>query len=212
MAGMINRLLGNPNIFGDRMNQRAKKKAQQRERRRRVESLRLQGWSVEQIVHELREQEQTIRNDVKFIERRWQRDGLQPFDHHKARELGRLEEVEREAWKAWNRSIGVNQKRTKSTKAKGDAATGQMSNPEVGNSTVETDSPGVPRFLQLVLSCIDRRCRLLRLSAPFEAKGALSQEERILKENIRQMNDEDLRLLAAMRKAPDETKQADESE
>lgn len=191
------------------MNRRTEKKIQQRMRRFQVESLWLQGWSVAAIVAELREPERTIRNDVKFIHRKWRRDGLRPFDHHKARELARLNEVEREAWKAWRRSIGVNEKRTKSTKAKGDANTGKMSNPEVGNSTVETDSPGVPRFLQLVLSCIDRRCRLLRLSAPFQGATAASRADKRREQNLRQMSDEELRILAALRASPDESEQGD---
>ena len=77
------------------------------------------------------------------------------FDKRMAIELARIDRVEREAWLAYERKIGAKQRKKMSVKA--------------GNKDGEVvmwDEAGDPRFLKIVLDCIDRRSALLGLDAP----------------------------------------------
>lgn len=82
-------------------------------------------------------------------------DRLQGYLHI---ELAKLDKVEREAWAAWERSIGKSVKKIKKEHSSGDWT----------EEIVEETLVGDPRFLNQVQSAIDRRIRLLGLDAPQE--------------------------------------------
>ena len=100
-----------------------------------------------------------IYNDFKAVEKQWIDDSKEHIDKIKARELARLDEIEREAFNAWKLSIGVNV--TKKGKQK-TSLTGVDSTVE----KIERELNGDPRYLQIILQCQDRRAKLLGLDSP----------------------------------------------
>lgn len=103
-----------------------------------VETARLycQGLSQAEIGERLGVSQRTISKDLREIQRRWQAACVEAISQGKARELARIDELERTYWAAW-----FDSKR---------AAT----------------RDGNPAYLQGVLACIEKRCKLLGLDAP----------------------------------------------
>jgi hypothetical protein len=85
------------------------------------------------------------------------------LDAYKARELAKLDHAERRYWEAWERSI--EEFRSRTIKAKGIKADQKIqAKPEQAEQTIYTENRcGDPRFLDGVLKCIERRCKLLGL-------------------------------------------------
>jgi len=84
--------------------------------------------------------------------------------------------VELEAWKGWQRTIG----KVRTIREEGGRVSGVKSKlpPEKTVTTIETQA-GDPRFLQTILECVRRRCEILGLNAPVEARitGRLSIDD-----------------------------------
>jgi hypothetical protein len=100
---------------------------------------------------------QTISKDVVEILKRWRATAAAEISEAKAAELLRINQLEREAWMAWERSKEDAQRR-KSVRTGGDT-------PDRVELNVEGQC-GDPRYLQQVQWCIERRCKLLGLDAP----------------------------------------------
>ena len=97
-----------------------------------------------------------IGDDVQLLLKRWRAEQLDNVDDRLAAELQRLAQIEREAWRGWERSLEdsvthVTEERTGDI----DGAT---------DRTTRTGQAGDPRFLQTVEKCVSRRCELLGLS------------------------------------------------
>ena len=73
-------------------------------RRRQVAELSLRGYSQAAIAGEIRAAQSTICADLKVIEGEWRTSAIRDFDLARARELLKLERLEREASDAWERS------------------------------------------------------------------------------------------------------------
>lgn len=73
-----------------------------------------------------------------------------------ARELARLDTIEKECWEAWEKSKGESSKTRTRKKQRGNA-----NEFEAVNET--TQRAGDPRYMKLILECIEKRARLLRL-------------------------------------------------
>ena len=71
------------------------------ERRKTVASLYLQGKFQAEIAKEVNVDRGTVSRDLKAIEAEWARSGVMDLDVAKARELAKNDEVERQAWAAW---------------------------------------------------------------------------------------------------------------
>ena len=71
-------------------------------------------------------------------------------------ELDRIDVVERNAWEGWENSKRDTVK----------TGPGKYSETEV----TTTSNSGNPRFLEIVIKCIERRCRLLGIDAPIQAE------------------------------------------
>src|SRR5271170_5084914 len=74
------------------------------ERRRRVASLYLRGISQWEIGRQLGVTQQCIAKDVQTLEKEWLASALVDIDAAKAKELARIDRLERVAWRAWRRS------------------------------------------------------------------------------------------------------------
>ncbi len=142
----------------------------------RISELYLQGHTHEQIARIIGEEfyqdkavdfgvtpenfltRRTIGNDIKTIEERFRQAVIGDIATLKGQELAKLGLIEREAWEGWKRSIG--QAVTTTTREGG--KNGQ-------ETTVRTeDLAGDPRFPQVILQAIEKRCKLMGLDAPLK--------------------------------------------
>lgn len=147
--------------------------------RRRVEvaSLYCQGMFVINIADKLGVTRQTIHKDLRIIKERWREEQVNDIDEKMLNELTKIDEVERNAWEAWERSIGK-VKQTKTT----DHPKGQT------YEELIKEQAGDPRFLFVVLGCVKKRCEILGLNAPEQVKTTLSfGSEKDLEEMERRM-------------------------
>lgn len=101
-----------------------------------------------------------ISRDLRALEKRWKEEQLFNLDSVKVRQLASINEVERNAWQAWNESTGEHQTVTENQGNRGHFVMVRK----------ETRA-GDPRFLAIVLDCIKRRCDLLGLDAPKQIEG-----------------------------------------
>ena len=130
-------------------------------RRALVSELYLKGKTQAEIAEQLGVDQSTISRDLTALQKQWKDSAIRNLDEAKARELAKIDALERTYWDAWERSVGQTQ--IKTIKAKGDpkGAPGQA------EQTIRTeDLNGDPRYLAGVMSCIERRCRLLGIDAP----------------------------------------------
>lgn len=128
----------------------------------RITSLYLRGWRQADIAVELGLSQQQISYDLRTIQKRWRESTAINLDEAKAKELSRLDELERTFWAAWEQSKSERTKARQETDGKG-----KDGKPNVKKASIEKEQrDGNPAFLQGVLSCIDRRCKLLGLDAP----------------------------------------------
>lgn len=103
---------------------------------------------------------QMIGYELQALQQAWLQAGLMDLNEAKARELARLDELERAYWLEWEKSCRdrVATKRHKVQHGeKGDLDE---------TVTVTAYGMGDPRYLEGVHRCIERRCKLLGLDEP----------------------------------------------
>lgn len=130
--------------------------------------------------------QQTISRDLRMIQLQWQRSSIVKFDEAKARELAKIDNLEREYWKAWERS---KTEKKHSEKAKTEGVTLK----EV-TRIQKWELIGDHRFLEGVQWCINRRCELLGLDAP--RRMHIIEEDLLAKINWDSLSKEQMRRLA----------------
>jgi len=119
-------------------------------RRSMVSDLYLRSMSLQRIATRLDIPVRTVRKDVRKLLSDWQKSAQKDIRSHKGRELQRLNRIEFEAWKAWERSKGP----------------GKLAD---GNAA----------FLRLVLDLVGERAKLLGLHAPKQAKLDVNVGQRV---------------------------------
>lgn len=124
-------------------------------RRLTVAERYMRGWSQRQIAKEVGVSQYTVFSDLQAIRKAWKESMIRDFDEAKARELEKIDLVEREAWAAWERS-----QRPSVSKRKGISGKG------IVDETKRTGQCGDDSFLGRVAWCITRRCAMLGLDAP----------------------------------------------
>ena len=126
----------------------------------------LQGLTQAKIGERLGLDQSMVSRDLQAIQAEWLKNTTLAIDEYKARELAKIDHTERCYWEAWERSI--EEFRARTIKAKGIKADQKVqAKPEQAEQTIYTENRcGDPRFLDGVLKCIERRCRLLGLDAP----------------------------------------------
>ena len=133
------------------------------ERRARVaERLTRGGRRQFEVATELGISEATVSRDVKAIEAEWHQQAVKDVAERKAVELAKINLVEREAWEAWDRS-----KQDAETLRVRQRGTGEDT--ETETEKVVRSQYGDPRFLDVVLECVNLRWKLLGLD---KASGA----------------------------------------
>lgn len=137
-------------------------KAQKIKDREQIAALKLRGRTLQQIAEAVGISVMTVRRELKALMGEWQVSAAEDIAAVKARELQKLDALEEEAWREWERSKEDWVK--KSVKKGGATAAGTKAAPE---TKVETGGQtGDPRYLQALLGIQDRRARLLGIDAP----------------------------------------------
>lgn len=133
------------------------------ERRARVSELYLQGLSQSKIGKEVGVTQQQVSNDLKVLVKQWQENNFEHINAVKAKELDKLNLIEKEAWQAFYNSVG--EKRKAITKN----GTNSRGSFEETSEQLE-DLTGDPRYMQIILSCIERRCKILGIDAAIKTE------------------------------------------
>lgn len=125
------------------------------QRRCKVAEMYLRGCSQRQIGQAVSVSQTTVFKDLQAVRKAWKDSMIRDFDEAKARELEKIDLVEREAWAAWERSQKNAVTHTKGVNSKG-----------VVDEKKRSGQYGDGKFLDVVMACIKRRCDLLGLDAP----------------------------------------------
>jgi len=157
------------------------------DRRARVASYKVRGMSIRQTIAALAKDGcvnpdskkpwsvRAVQEDLEHLSARWKAEALRDITQAKADELAKLDELEREAWAAWRRSIGRKQVRTTKT-GRVDKEGTVITEPEVSLKTEVL--VGDPRFMTVILDCQARRAKMLGMDAPAKLQiGELTLED-----------------------------------
>jgi len=126
--------------------------------RRSIADYYLQGWLQVDIADELGIDQSTVSRDLKAIQATWLKSTLIDFSKVKAREIAKIDRLEREYWQAWQES-----KEEKVTTATEETAS---KDGKRGKAQIRREErSGDPRYLAGVQWCIEKRCKILGLDA-----------------------------------------------
>lgn len=125
------------------------------ERRKHVARRYLRGELQHEIAQAFEVDQATISRDLRVIHDEWLAQTSIDRAAWIAQEVGRIDEIEREAWLAWKRS----QEDAVARRARLRAGVGESEETRKGQA-------GDARFLQVVLNCVERRCKILGVEKP----------------------------------------------
>jgi hypothetical protein len=140
-------------------------------RRAKVARYRALGETERSIAARFGVTQQLISADLKVIRAEWRRAMIKEYDAYKAEQVATINAVAAEALRGWRRSLRDAEKVTRKVTpadpppspaaGEGDAATVPPSSPTVTEETAVTEGQaGDPRFLQVMLKCVEERNRL----------------------------------------------------
>jgi hypothetical protein len=133
------------------------------ERRKRVAGMYLQAMSQWEIGRQLGVTQQCIAKDIHALEKEWLASAIVAIVTAKAKELARIDRLERVAWRAWRRSCQRKEKATTRMERKLNEDA-QRAKTVTSKATELRD--GNPEYLKRVEWCINKRCELLKLNPP----------------------------------------------
>jgi len=119
--------------------------------RRRVSELYLRGELQADIAEEVGRSQSTVCRDLQALQAQWLKDAAVDFDTAKAKEIAKIDNLERTYHSAWQRSCEDAETLIKD------------GTPEKVEKLKRTSKgqAGDPRFLQGVQWCIEKRCKIL---------------------------------------------------
>lgn len=144
------------------------------ERRRRVAAAYQQG----KFQHEIAEAEGVARSqiyrDLAWVRAQWLESATADFGARQAEELAKLDNLEREAWEAWERSRkDAETRHNETTRGRTDRNGNTLPDLTKSSRTYKVQA-GDPRFLERVGWCIQKRCELCGLlEVPGTGPGAV---------------------------------------
>lgn len=148
-------------------------KFQKEERRMQITELYLKGKTQGFIAELLGISQPMVSREIKKIIDLWQKSVWAGIDLLKREELARIEVMEKEAWEAWERSKTI----PKRTRLKSYSARYGSDKPNSQRmETTEEESYGDPVFMQVIMGCWDRRCKILGLYAPTKISHVEDEE------------------------------------
>lgn len=134
-------------------------------------ALYLSGKLQNEIAELLEVTQQQVSAYLKLLQKRWQVHAAEAIDARKARELARIDRVERETWEAWDISRQdaethvARRKATTLNVLDGESVILLPAEEREYTLTARGQS-GDPRFLQIVMSCIEMRLKIVGGFAP----------------------------------------------
>ena len=154
----------------------------------------LNGHTQAAIAKEIGISRQMVSKDLQTIRQRWKESAIKDFDALKEQELKKIDATEREAWECYRRSQRDRQ-RTVTERA----GTGNPDDAKPGRAKAQVtkeQADGDPRFLKIILECIDKRCKILGLDAP--DKQELSGVVEVQGVDVKRLTDEELESLRSI--------------
>lgn len=107
--------------------------------------------------------------DMRIIQKQWVASYLQDINVAKAKELARIDRVERAAWDAWEKSKDPARKTEKEKVESEQLDSGDRAfqkHRKVRAKTTEMDRDADKEFMKIVQWCVDTRCKILGINAP----------------------------------------------
>jgi hypothetical protein len=161
-------------------------------RRTQVANLFLQGLKRQgELAQRLGVDRSTISRDLKVLNARWKEAAVRDLDAAKGQELERLDQLEREYWRAWEQS-----KQPHETTTKEQTTTAEGERLKAGIRKEE--QYGDPRYLAGVQWCVDKRCQLLGLDAPRKVAPTTPDGQQAWAPALKDLNDAELNILAKL--------------
>lgn len=115
------------------------------------------------IARELDVSPSQITYDLKILTKRWRDSALVDFDTAKAIQLEKLDEIERTAWAAWEQSR-ADFEETMTSSSQGPSVTARA-------MVKKRKRSGNPDYLEIMLRCVEQRCKIFGLYAPTTVAG-----------------------------------------
>lgn len=146
----------------------------------RITEYYLKGYTQAAIAETLGLTQPIVSRDLMTVQKRWEEKSVIDLDAAKRRELARIDELEREYWGAWRRSLTQVVKTRTKRNHMGDEAI-----------VIREETSGNAAFLTGVQNCIDQRCRLLGLyeatKVSLDWRKALEEQGRDARELFEQL-------------------------
>lgn len=126
----------------------------------------LQGRNERQIADHIGRTQQYVSLAIKSLEEEWRTKASSDFSTAKAKELARIENLERTYWDAWFRSLGGSKSTT--VRASGEKSEQKKDGKLVNIERSERNETtyGDPRYLAGVQWCIERRVKMFGFDQP----------------------------------------------
>jgi hypothetical protein len=150
--------------------QKTKTAEQRLARIAQIRELYLQCLSMAEIGRQLGLSAATVYRDICSAREQWRTRAADAIEQHKQRELGKIDIIEVEAWRAWKRSIGIAKTvTTKNTTIEAPDGSNDIELPAEERTVREEDLAGDPRFLEIARKCVEDRRKVLGLDAPVKS-------------------------------------------
>lgn len=168
-------------------------------RRQRVAEQHLKGRTASAIAHDLAISVATVGRDLRALRQQWREARTAAMESARDLELARLALLESESWDGWERSqqLLVSEKMSK-------AEDEQRAEPSDEKKKSRSLSPakkraergtrsqhGDPRYLMLIMKCIERRSRLLCAEKDDEQQATLVSSQVTVREVLDSLSDHD---------------------
>lgn len=137
----------------------------------KIAPLYLQGLNYREIADKLGLSIKQVSSDILSIKEEWRKAYIEDFNEFRKRELLKIDLIEAEAWKAWEKS---KRGRTSTTKSAEDS---QQFGARKSATEEHMDSHGDVQYLQLVQSCVTSRMRLLGAYGAAKIEAPVTEEE-----------------------------------
>jgi hypothetical protein len=134
----------------------------------------LRGWTMADIGAQIGISKSQVIRDLKTLHKLWMDSGLMDLNAQKLVQLAKLDKLEYELWEAWDRSTRERETTTaEHIEESGklglrDTAKGLAYGERDKTSIKKEQLCGDPRIADVILKCIERRCKLLGLDVTGE--------------------------------------------
>lgn len=159
--------------FVDRRNKRTK--GQRTADRSIIAGLIIEGKKIHEIrdhINDLRDYDlsmTSIYKDMKLVQKQWVEEYLSDINTAKAKELARIDRIEKEAWRAWDeskRDIKKTEKERIENEQIGKNEQPFHKHRKVRAKTTQTERDADKEFMKIVQWCVETRCKILGINAP----------------------------------------------